>query len=468
MITDAYEAALASAPYYVPGPLDPRTLYLIFQDKIFFDGANDPDYPEKVPGALPGDLWYAHTYETPGRWDQGPTAFTLPDPSVIPEFFGDTILVNGTVFPYVEVEQRQYRLRTLNACNARFLNPRLYYADGTGTEANLTKPGPAFIQIASEGGFLPYPAYFNTAGQKQLLMAPAERADLIVDFRNVPAGSVLILYSDAPSPFPTWGSAQRLLSREPGHTQFEDGIRPEHQDPASDPRQSEDRRCRSPDPASQLLHADGPVPHLPEADRGGALRADTVRADALRSHNGCFGHGFHYPGKRQAGGGKGPAADPERGFRRIRTADPVPRHQCGDRSRAGIRKDLHFRANGGRQGGQLRDLGDRQPHGRHAPDPLPPRQRPDPLPPGLRCRRTTPARRAITAGPTAPDFNELGWKETVRMNPGEVTRVLMKFDLPAVPFTVPASPRTGGNEYVWHCHILEHEEHDMMRPLVVV
>ena len=43
----------------------------------------------------------------------------------------------------------------------------------------------------------------------------------------------------------------------------------------------------------------------------------------------------------------------------------------------------------------------------------------------------------------------------------------MKFDLPAVPFTVPASPRTGGNEYVWHCHILEHEEHDMMRPLVI-
>lgn len=67
----------------------------------------------------------------------------------------------------------------------------------------------------------------------------------------------------------------------------------------------------------------------------------------------------------------------------------------------------------------------------------------------------------------APDLNELGWKETVRMNPGEVTRVIMKFDLPATPFIVPPSPRTGGNEYVWHCHILEHEEHDMMLPLVV-
>ncbi len=67
-----------------------------------------------------------------------------------------------------------------------------------------------------------------------------------------------------------------------------------------------------------------------------------------------------------------------------------------------------------------------------------------------------------------PETNELGWKETVQMHPGEVTTVIMKFDLPPAPFVVPPSPRTGGHEYVWHCHILEHEEHDMMRPLVVM
>ena len=67
-----------------------------------------------------------------------------------------------------------------------------------------------------------------------------------------------------------------------------------------------------------------------------------------------------------------------------------------------------------------------------------------------------------------PDANELGWKETIKMQPGEVTSILMQFDLPnGLPFVVPPSPRTGGNEYVWHCHILEHEEHDMMRPLIV-
>jgi len=77
-----------------------------------------------------------------------------------------------------------------------------------------------------------------------------------------------------------------------------------------------------------------------------------------------------------------------------------------------------------------------------------------------------------------PERNELGWKETVQMHPGEVTTVVMRFDLPTgLPFEVPTTPRAADmgltnpakkyHEYVWHCHILEHEEHDMMRPLVV-
>jgi spore coat protein A len=82
----------------------------------------------------------------------------------------------------------------------------------------------------------------------------------------------------------------------------------------------------------------------------------------------------------------------------------------------------------------------------------------------------------FTSIPFAPDANELGYKETVRMNPNQVTRVLMKVDLPKVPFNVLTSPRmqpylpdgaTKAHEFVWHCHILEHEEHDMMRPFVV-
>jgi spore coat protein A len=96
-----------------------------------------------------------------------------------------------------------------------------------------------------------------------------------------------------------------------------------------------------------------------------------------------------------------------------------------------------------------------------------------------------------TAPPVPPAPFEAGWKETVRMNPGEVTTVIMQFNVPVITDPLgnainleavsngsggfgdvngnpPPSPRTGGHEYVWHCHILEHEEHDMMRPLVVI
>jgi spore coat protein A len=75
---------------------------------------------------------------------------------------------------------------------------------------------------------------------------------------------------------------------------------------------------------------------------------------------------------------------------------------------------------------------------------------------------------------TGPDPTELGWKETVKMYPGTVTTVIMRFDLPANPPGIASMPNSlnpnlgvSGKEYVWHCHILEHEEHDMMRPLVV-
>jgi spore coat protein A len=77
---------------------------------------------------------------------------------------------------------------------------------------------------------------------------------------------------------------------------------------------------------------------------------------------------------------------------------------------------------------------------------------------------------SYTGPPMPPDPNELGWKETVRVNPEEVATVIMQFNLPNLPTAAmrnAVSPRTGGREYVWHCHILEHEEHDMMRPLIV-
>jgi bilirubin oxidase len=97
-----------------------------------------------------------------------------------PEFFGETLVTNGRAWPYHEVEPRRYRLRFLNGCQARFLV--LEFADQR-----------SFWQIGSDGGFLP-----EAAPLKQLLIAPAERADVIVDFAGLAEGQTLLLRNVGP------------------------------------------------------------------------------------------------------------------------------------------------------------------------------------------------------------------------------------------------------------------------------
>ncbi len=447
VVYDDYELSLV-ASNNLPGPLDPRTLYLIFQDKIFVSsniGATDPTWQTIMPASRPGDLWYAHQYD-PDRWDLEPGAPT-PDPSVIPEFFGDTILVNGTVYPYVEVEQRQYRLRLLNACNARFLNPRLVYAEGA-TAPDSTEPsgtaGPNFTQIASEGGFLPAPVMLNGPSQPSLLMAPAERADLIVDFRDVLAGSVLILYSDAPAPYPMGADVNdyyygRLfdppivtpMGRGP-NTRTLLQFRVKARAGAADPPVSLPAALTPLDPflVAQTPGAPTPIP-----------AGVPVRRLTLNESFDGFGRLIQNLGTDQA-----PSL-----------ANPV------DFGRAFLDPTTEVIPAGATEVWEIVNLtGDTHPIHFHLVNvQVLSRQQFD-------VAGYAGGAPAYTWPATAPEPNELGFKETVRMNPGEVTRVLMKFDLPSVPFDVPASPRTGGAEYVWHCHILEHEEHDMMRPLTVV
>jgi spore coat protein A len=97
-----------------------------------------------------------------------------------PEFFGNAIVVNGATWPSLEVQQRRYRFRFLNGCNSRFLILRM-------------SNGLPLWQIGNEGGFLPAPVELP-----ELLLGPAERADVIVDFTNVPLGTEIILENLAP------------------------------------------------------------------------------------------------------------------------------------------------------------------------------------------------------------------------------------------------------------------------------
>jgi FtsP/CotA-like multicopper oxidase with cupredoxin domain len=182
-----------------------------------------------------------------------------PNPSIAGEAFMDTPIVNGTAYPYMDVEPKAYRFRVLNASNDRFLNLQLYvaadktspttagttgavlcagavpvgnctevamvpvngapnqYADWPSGIPDTATNGPSWIQIGTEGGFLPAPVVvppkpigwnlnptlfnFGTVNQHSLLLGSAERADVVVDF-SAYAGKTLILYNDAPAAFP--------------------------------------------------------------------------------------------------------------------------------------------------------------------------------------------------------------------------------------------------------------------------
>ena len=196
------------------------------------------DNPYFDPNADPNDpaTWQ---YQT-DPYVEPPLIPGTPNISAGMEQFNDTPIVNGVAYPTVTVSPKAYRLRLLNAANDRFWNLQWYVADSTGTEValkqseldaaqldptvfptpDLTKSpaGPDWIQIGTEGGFLPHPVVVDgqqvttwitdptrfdvgNVDKHSMLLAPAERADTIVDFSAF-RGKTLILYNDAPAAFP--------------------------------------------------------------------------------------------------------------------------------------------------------------------------------------------------------------------------------------------------------------------------
>jgi spore coat protein A len=107
-----------------------------------------------------------------------------------PEFFGNCMVVNGNTWPFLNVEQRRYRSRFLNGCSARFL-----ILDFSAI------PGVEVWMIGNEGGFLAAAVNMTVVNGNKILMSPAERADVIVDFTNVPRGSYVLGNVGPDAPF---------------------------------------------------------------------------------------------------------------------------------------------------------------------------------------------------------------------------------------------------------------------------
>jgi len=193
-----------------------------------------PSYPYEIPLAL-----MDRTFDQNGQLfypSEDPTTPDLPNPTHLPEFFGDVILVNGLAWPRQAVEQRKYRFRILNASDSRFyaLKVQRQAGDSPSTPTGPTLP---LLVIGTELGLLNQPALArwqtpplpdgsaNGINQADtLLIGPGERYDVIIDFSNVPVGTRLLLWNDAGTPFtgqvpdgvdyvpPTPGLTDRVLA----------------------------------------------------------------------------------------------------------------------------------------------------------------------------------------------------------------------------------------------------------------
>jgi spore coat protein A len=466
LLVDDYELSLVNQQI-IPANQIP----LIIQDKSF---VSSEAIRSGYKWGKVGDLWYPYLYEE-DRWELGSQAdppaqgiiTPLPIPSCVPEFFSDTAVINGAAWPYLEVEPRHYRFRILNGSQARFYNLQVYY-EGEPGEADLSKPGPKMIQIGTEGGFLPQPVALDNqpiafdpetgnATSYGLLLAPAERADIIVDFSKVTPGSRLIIYNDAPAPFP---GGDPLVDYYTGAPDLSDVGGAPSPVTGYGPNTRTLLQFRvtalsgAPDPASLSTLESLAVNRTPSAILSTNVpngldpkKAVLVRDLTLNEDFDDYGRLIQRLGTSVSTGLNNQGLPTwARGYMDPSTENP----------KAGTVEIWRI----------LNLTGDTHPIHFHLVNAQLLSRQP------FDMDRFIQKNQIKFTGPARPaDANEAGWKETVRMNPGEVTTVIMKFDLPTVPFPVPLSQNpvlgVAGYEYVWHCHILEHEEHDMMRPLVV-
>ena len=304
-----------------------------------------------------------------------------------PEFFANAMVANGRTWPVLEVRQRRYRFRLLNGCNSRFLILKLVANPHAHRPARAALP---FWQIGADGGFLPKPVQLP-----ELLIAPAERADVIVDFGDVPEGTTLYLINEGPD--------EPFGGGEPG-TDF----------PAADPsttgqvmklvvgpRLSTDRTT----PPEEL--------DLPAPPRLGRVRK--TRRVSLNEEDSAV---FEDVGPREADLGtlsKGEHEGIPKGWDEPITERPR-------QGRTEVWEIHNFTADA---------------HPIHIHE----------------IQFKVLDRRPFGGVARPPERAEHGRKDTVIAFPSEITRVKARFDHPGL--------------FVWHCHILEHEDNEMMRRLRV-
>jgi spore coat protein A, manganese oxidase len=331
-------------------------------------------------------------------------------PQWIQDFFGDVICVNGKAWPYLDLEPRRYRFRILNGCNSRILNLSL-------------DSHQSLFQIGSDGGFLPEVVQLNS-----LLIGPAERADVIIDFTGMAQATITmindartpLLRGEAPAPETTGQVMQfrvrnTLLGRD------------QSLPPLSIPL-----------PAFTDLHIIVTTEMLKNPRRSFVYVVKGVNGPIMLTFNNTR---WRDPITED------PRVGSTEVWEMINTAaDFHPLHlhliQFQLINRQAFDAQAYTAALASRKGLSV-------------PDPTP----------------------YLKGKPVPPTAGEAGWKDTILNPTGMVTRIAARWAPQAASLTGPGSPSPGVNlypfdptrgKYVWHCHNLEHEDNELMRPYVVL
>jgi FtsP/CotA-like multicopper oxidase with cupredoxin domain len=315
-----------------------------------------------------------------------------------PEFFGNTLIANGSTWPFLTVEQRRYRLRLLNGCQSRFLILDFSHI-----------PGVEVWQIGNEGGFLAAPVNLTGDHDNQLLMGLAERADVIVDFTNVPQGDYVLGNIGPDDPF---GGGAPGIDFDPADPETTGQVLQFRVVPAIDFDETTP-------PSVLQLPAITPLPPesgtrrlaLIEKSAEGSTEEQEETEGPVEALLGTVDDQGNVTDQKWK---DAVTENPSLGATEMweiynTTADAHPMH---------IHEVTFEIVN--REGLVLGNDGE-------VAQPV-----------------------QLDGNINGPEASESGFKDTVIAYPGQVTRIKMRF----------ASP----GQFVWHCHIVEHEDNEMMRP----
>jgi spore coat protein A len=347
-----------------------------------------------------GRLWFPSFSQT---WNGAPNVA-----STMPEMFGDVILANGQAWPKLDVQPKRYRLRLLNGSDSRFYTMTLANAAILQT-ANTFNSAVPFWQIGTEQGLLNAPVKLPL-----LTIGPGERVDVVVDFTKFKPGTQFILTNSANTPFPggtrvVAGLTDRIMAF---NVVASDGT----PDTSKAPATLTNLRAADPIPAPPAVAPAGDQQMTLYETVDGMGRITPLLGDVNTSKT--FVDGVDsIPAVYDANGNLKTTQVWEI-YNTTADAHPIHLHQV----KFQLLSRQAFRA--------------RVVATTVTAD-------------GTQMLGIVPGSIALQGAAVVPTGAEVSYKDTIQIMPGEVVKVKATWDLPG--------------KYVWHCHILSHEEHDMMR-----